>query len=373
MQEAMTVERLPDMRTINDLQKQGYGGLEPTLIKDILYLEQLSTSTSQPIRNWPVIEMLSQVERGNKRAINKLFFEHIEVKKTDVLGAMDADTFQKIETAIFNTASQRRERTIQSAERDLQNHTMRLKDCQRRVTESIKACRETYDRILDLQNLTPAKTMEAFKNILAMPFWQFERFAFGKAYFVTSNDIVMREFNKSAGLDIQVNFGRIRFVLNVVRGELEARAFENNLIVNQYFHPFIAGSGSVCFGTYADTAHKFLIEYQYDKLFELLASLLINYDGSSGPYQALYTFWANEQNNRGKRTTVDGPPCERCGDFRDIDDNRCACTYCEHCEDSVGHSSGDCEYHCGDCEGDNRDCECNDETESEVSEEERPF
>lgn len=363
-----------DTRTFADLHLKGYTGISQDMMKDVLYLEQLASSTSQRIDDLKPIELLSPIKRGDKRAINKLFFSLVEDRK-QVLGELNSETFARIQKVMFDASEKRKQREIDDLNYYIADAERSVAGRVNSLNEAVKNLREKYDRKLMLERQTPADCMANFQAILKNPFFTFERFAYNTAYFVTTADVVMRQKQNALGVDKSVNFGRFRFSLDILNSKLHATQFENNLVCKSgYWHPYIDREGTICFGTAGDSVNKWLAYREFGKIFDILAALLVTFDSGSIPYIGLDIFIHEEAAGLTKR--VSPKKCDDCG----CPEADCECPFCGTCTEK-GHYSADCpekdkrcrdcgtmkdkcrcnENYCGDCDHYQSDCECSEE------------
>jgi hypothetical protein len=358
----------PATRCLDDLQRNGYRDLTPELTKDILYLEQLASSTATWIGDWRVIELLTPITRGDKRAINKLFFAKLEDQKA-ALGSMDKTTFERIQRSMFDVAEKNRKRALEDAKYQYSSALETVRSRQRQLLEYIKIARSRYDIVVRLENQSPKTAMDEFELLLKNPFFTFERFAYNTAYFRTTNPVVMSQKNASLGINASVNLGKFRFALDISSSTLYCSKLENNLIVvgrAKYWHPFISNDGDICFGTSADVVAKMLIERQWSKVFEILASLLVTYDNGANPYIGFDHFIAADKAGQ-KRFTY-----AVCGRGCGMPAEDCKCPYCTYCSE-YGHFNDECPKYCSKCSASPKEqCKCAEmeEEEDESDEEE---
>ncbi len=89
-------------RMFAQLRATRFKDLPTPLVGDLHYLEQLAVQTSTNIDAWDALALLETVPRGNRRAINKVFFVMAEQMKTGTVlppeqGSLLAATNNEVE------------------------------------------------------------------------------------------------------------------------------------------------------------------------------------------------------------------------------------------------------------------------------------
>jgi len=116
----------------------------------------------------------------------------------------------------------------------------------------------------------------------------------GKAYFYPKEDCRIIVNNPSAGLDIDINFGRIGIVIHTTEHTVAATRLRNCLDSHGYMHPHIGTSGSVCLGNGKEIVLDAIRTGNFRKALETINDLLSQYNAGS-PYHELHHFKTAER------------------------------------------------------------------------------
>jgi hypothetical protein len=350
--------------TLPELRKANFVGLTPEFIRDIQYFEQLSTMTQTDISSWPVIELLSNVPAGNKREINKLFFERSrESRPTEV----DEKITQSLTEYLIKERTERTLAEVQRAREQAAYYIRQAQEYHRSMAVKLASAHGEYKRADDAEGKAGTDVAEQVKKALTNPFWEYTpqdnpevNLRNGHLYFRTRNPVVMSERNDAAGIHRQVNLGKFKIKYTVRDAWLAVVPWEGNTTCNGIFHPYISAGGDPCWGTAAVQAGDLLVAGKFGEAMSLLATLLTVYSPSSSPYLRLIDFERQMIRNGthdGAAMTADAEDvCADCGD------EPCSCSYCEPCDQYYSPRELRCPTgnwcpSCEECFGSRRHCE----------------
>lgn len=321
------------MLQFESAKRSGFNGLLPEQTKNLLYLEQLASTTQENIAEWDVSEFL---DAPDKRAINKLFFGKKETTTIDEKLVVDLMIYtekarEQLKISEITQAKSNRDYTLNQA-----------RAYHRNVQQKLDEARVYAKRIEMLEGRDNGDLQNQVKKIFQNPFYEFVRtdnpqpnVELGLLKFRTRKDVILTETNKAAGIDRRVNMGRYRIDVDMRTAYLKVLNLEGTLNCSGYWHPYVSASGEICWGNATDSAHKMLVEGRIGDAMELLSSLLTHYDPTSTPYLDLYTF-EKEAIRRGqvpgKKTADPLADAEnRCSTCDEVTDY-CECAYCDACE-----------------------------------------
>lgn len=108
----------------------------------------------------------------------------------------------------------------------------------------------------------------------------------GYVEFTTVNDCIVKHKNEAAKVYITVNLGKFKLVVDISRNKVYVRKHMGNTEVDGYFHPHVAGDGSVCWGNARDAISAALEQCDVYKIVNTLLILLSEYNDES-PYVSL--------------------------------------------------------------------------------------
>lgn len=346
----------------------------------VQYAEMLSVTTNAKADNWDIFQVLGTGKGKElvteKNEINRRFFEHMSKVKGDTPSDF-IDIEPKIAADIAKYGKELSSQTLRKLRdtvslnlADAASHHNRLERC---LGLARKA---QIDLEVAEKSVNGDAVAEEMRAIAKNPFYRFHSYdtAFKRIFFVTADDIILTHKNLAAGIDLRVNFGRLKVSIDILSGAVFVSRHEKNLDYSGFYHPHINAAGKICWGNAMNTALDLLAKAKYSELFNILASNLTNYNDAN-PYVALGTFQSlRPEDKPGVQTpkTISRPDrvsiCPECRHR----EGQCECgcdeewiSVCSECEDE----SCDC-GHCSDCGNAIEDCSCVDEIEEEEEEEE---
>lgn len=284
--------------TIKTIQKH-WTDLDPDVRKQnqssLAYINELAARVGISIRRWNIGSLFT-VDGGPNlmsdfKAINKAFFAKMkEGEEGDVDTEVDPkikESLQAFAKGLFDEEIWRQKRTIESKEYDLRHYERRQKSLMEELAKAhaklhaLEAGEGADSRI--------AKVEEDLEEILLNGWWG-DLLVDGDWFWLrTTDDIVLSQRNKKAGLDQSFNLGQVSVGINLSRGECKVVPYKNNLRYDDLFHPHVNTTGSICWGDAAEASSKALVEWRVKDLLNLLQALLITYSPSN-PYTQLNNF-----------------------------------------------------------------------------------
>lgn len=349
-----------ELGTFADAKKNFFRGLGQQFQKNLHYLEELASSTNTNISDWP-IEAYQSAE--NRRTINKIFFgmqaeSAPKISNEEVLAGLGSalvNLDKKVQEQVMQVAANARS-NMDYAYAQAHEHMKRFNEKMREASNQ----RAIADKIEG--NKGKCVTTEVSK-ILQIPFYTNHTIPDNGSWLKmeTANEIILTEVNPKAGIDRRINMGKYKVMIELFSNEVRVDYHSNNLQSRGHIHPYISGSGNVCWGTASDAVHKMQKNRESAEILNLLSSLLSTYSPDSNPYQRLMDF---EEPNR-RRVPLQPPhpmdpqpPSDR-GDICGVCDTHiddCTCHTCSICEETMAEGD-DCGC-CMDCENVDGECEC---------------
>lgn len=348
-------------RTFAVIKASRFQGVSAEFKKDLLYLEQLASATNVNIDGWDT-DLLGVVPRGDKRAINKLFFDRVN-SNDDTKKALEA--FEPVLKEVEAVLKNRYNRVVRTIDQEIQY-------CLDQSNAYLREYNGTMTRLHQQRIQKDAisqRGVESMRDemlkVIKNRFWTYNSRAGNVLYFHTTNDVILSEVNAAAGVNRRINFGRYKVSLNLETCMAKVLRHERNITTTSYYHPYVSSSGEICWGNAGQTATNLSKECKYGDYMDLLAGLLSNYAPDTTPYYRLSDF-ATHVGNDGTQAPQehgsmcehcdqpeDDCECERCDTCSQVEDD-CDCHYCEACD--VRYADGDsCEGHfcerCGECAG----------------------
>lgn len=270
----------------------------------VQYIELLATQTNTKMEPWDLLEVFGTGKGNelltNKTEINRKFFAKVE----DIKSKTPAEAFA-LESRI---TEQMDAITRGMSERNISKYR-RARDTLVRDAQSYfeqanrKLIQASEQEQLALSVEKRESTVPAqISQIVQENFWEFHQLSGTCLELLTKADIILTHKNQAAGVDLRVNMGRFKSVLDLGTMDLRVLQHERNILVSNYYHPHVNAIGQICWGTAAATAADKLPKGEVADVLRLLASVLSNYnDGNPYMHLALYQ----------EKATQDAPPRDR--------------------------------------------------------------
>lgn len=319
-------------------------------IKSIQYLLGLANQTGVDIGDWDLFETFGNGDGKiyvMKSALNERFFKKVDTlpKKEETpeeltkvqpeLVAYLANHAEKIKREKIAGIERNKQYSIQNAQNYYSNYESYMRNARAYQVEI-----ETLGEKPAPDSTVPAEIAKVIKA----GFWQLEAFALTdkKLTFKTKKDVFASHTNKSAGVDVTVNFGLFQCDIYIETAALRVLPVGNNINVNGYYHPHISDS-YVCWGNAKDMVNRDLPKMKLSSVLEALAIILTQYNAAS-PYISIEQFAAKQR--EGKRSGASDPLIEEeeemlyCNDCDEhySDGERCACRTCDQCGEEYNAS-----------------------------------
>lgn len=344
--------------TFGQLKASKFNNIPKELCADIQYVEQLAASTNTNIDEWMVIDMLAGIKPGDRRAINKIFFNKLDSKPAVDPAALAtmAPIIDKMNGVIEAIRKARLKEFEQNRDYYLTQAAEYAKHWQNKMREAAKMQTEAEAT----RGMTEFPFKAEIEKILANPFWRFEKVSGANEtvllHFSTASNMILVEKNPKAGVNRRVDLGQfeVRFCPTPSYRSMGVYPYKNNTTVSGHYHPYVSASGSICWGNASNTAAKHMSNGEWAKTMELLAALLSNFSPDTTPYVRLVDFDAVI--NRGSQVcewceeTGDNCDCELCDLCERPEDGECTCSYCEPCDQRFREGSSCDGYYCEVCE-----------------------
>lgn len=300
-----------DELTLSNIKQNGYyfvrhqEGLsdedKDSIIETLNYVEKIALEAGISIYRWNPWQVWG-LEDGSKKLvthtgeINRRLFGHYRANRPAI--PESRATMLKWREQInagYSLVVRRKLESLKASRRRARQDAMRYYN---QHVEKLKSVHEYAIQIEQFKGSDNGK-IDLFPKIEAIcsSFWQFFQVADNDIDFITSQDVVIKEINPRAGINCVVNLGRLRARLDPVAGTLMVLRFKNNLNAYDdenecsmgYYHPHISEGGRICWGNVSDQAMRLLSDLKYAEVFQLLASLLMNYN-TDNPYCIIQAF-----------------------------------------------------------------------------------
>lgn len=330
------------------------------------YLEQLASQTGTNIDHWE-LEAFEGLEASDRRGINRVFFARQAQNQTDEAN-LDDHSERLLASASHQFEGAKEERLTVLR----RSHTQKLthaKTATRVLNERVKEAWDIKKEMYALQQRPANYVTEEVRKLLKEGFWSWHKYENGKLFLRTKNTVVLTEVNAASGVNRRVVMGKYLASLKIADEKIQVHRYQQNIVIDGYYHPYVDNDGDICWGTAGSTATEMLANGGVYDIFSLLSSLLTTYAPDATPYARLYDFEDSEgtrqDGDEHSRNTDDD--CENCGEHMDD----CNCHFCEICQNRSSDPCGDhfcsvCNSYsrhpeeccCTRCERSNDDCEC---------------
>ena len=257
----------------------------------VQYIELLSNQTNTKMEPWDLLSVFG-TGKGNelvtdKKEINKLFFAKLEDIKTKTPAQVFAlEERVTVEIDRLSRGLTDREITRLRTARDKDIHS--ANEAMSRAATFLTSAANLHSQLSALER-RESTVPGQISQIVQENFWDFHQLTGANLELVTKNDIILTQKNPAAGVDLRVNLGRVKAILNLQSMSLSVLQHERNLNVRGYYHPHVNTGGGICWGTGAGVVTQKLPKGEVAEVLRLLSSVLTNYNDGN-PYVHLADF-----------------------------------------------------------------------------------
>ncbi len=270
------------------------------------YIHYLAAVTNTDISRWNLIPAF-EAEKANhllqdKNEINKVFFEKLKKsydrKKTakDVKEAdFKIDEVVNLKKLIDENAVRAVRDKIAAIERSAQNYEAESRNLFESGNEQLRLA--TVKRLECLALKDGEKTLgdkirSEISAVIKAGTWVNPVVEGTTLWLNTKSDVVISYKNNSAGIDAEVNCGKLSARITFPDFRIYVYPYANNIILRHngqhYWHPHVNYEGSICWGSAVPQITEWTPKAEFSKLFEILHSLLFNYNDAA-PYVNIVT------------------------------------------------------------------------------------
>lgn len=295
------------------------------------YIDQIASASSIDISDWNLFSIFGR-GRGNhlitdKRDINRRFF----AKFREIQNGLDPDRF----SLEANVQARLNDQAREIMGRQLADFAHRkdhdLSQAKRLATQSEEKLSAAFalDQQIRVMSNRQIDIAAQVSTILAEGFWKYEELDGNKLILSTVGDVTCHQVNPNAGLDLHVNLGKYKAILDLSRMTLKATGLIDNHDDNIFsrhglpWHPHIASN--ICWGRSKHTVMDLLASCELVEVFRIFANLLSDYCDDA-PYCSLIAYQEvidREERNSQLNTPVNAEALERANaepDDEDYDD-----------------------------------------------------
>lgn len=260
------------------------------------YIETLAKTAGFNIAAWDIATIFKDpsnkkqsLELIKDRAIiNKIFFEKMNEIKANPNQVGESISLL-LKTNLEKIAKQRREVSAKRIEQDIKNEQNYIDDYCRGLSDRIARVVKYRKEMAELNGTNADdKVISDLKDVLTGNFFEFLEAKDNTLTFITKNDIYNTYVKPSANLNLNVNLGKFKVVLNMNNMELAVLPHQNNTMINGFYHPHVSERGRICWGNVSSRAASLLTKMDIKNTLLLLATLLTTYN-EEAPYIALGT------------------------------------------------------------------------------------
>lgn len=271
-------------------------------LNSLLYIKTLAAQSSADISSWDINKIFGAEGDpmnliSDKREINKRFLDAFEkaklkAEKKAEKNPEELDTNKLLNIATLKTAvaaAAKAARTNQIVEQQRQ-----LTENERQMVNKLTEYNRYHDAVLqgrqtirNLENATDDtsvydKCFADIQKLIDTKMWINPVFENGFLYLNTSTNIMLQDINKTANVNINLDFGQLAVRINVNQGfNINVIPYKNNIIYNNCWHPHIYNDARPCWGEANTVAMKAIANLEIAKALELLHAILNNYNKDS--------------------------------------------------------------------------------------------
>ena len=274
-------------------------------LKSLEYIRFLSDSMSVNIDEWDLFKTFGKLDKEellfNKRDINKRFFEHQETAKNEVTSILTPDLMREIGEAAKSARRRQRRRwreerrTHLRAARDSHNHARREIGHAHRITKLMDGTDSDDNTVKQITEMLSNGKVAFHKDRVSSR---------NKLEFVTTQPCMLEFKNPAADIDIKVDLGFFRMVLDLEQSSWFAHPYMLNiysghvgLMTDGYMHPHAVGDGDICLGDAHNDYVKAMGEGRYNDGLNIVLNVLENYH-EGNPYKPLHYWQRIEEGER---------------------------------------------------------------------------
>lgn len=267
----------------------------------VQYIETLATQTNTRVDQWDIGAIFGAEDRAlgfvtDKNTINRRFFEHKE-KAPQINNTEQIDQIKELLSSQIKSNSQAQREIELKAVRQRYITTMRsATSIESQLLELVKKGSQEYSIISSLEQRDVNYEVNQVAKMMTDKFWEFHSFDGVSLTFTTRNDVILKDVNPAAGVNLRVNMGKLKAVVPIKQiYETRVHRFLNNLDYNGYYHPHIKGiqagtvAGVICWGNAQESARIASTQWELVSFMQLLGSLISSYS-KENPYVDLVQF-----------------------------------------------------------------------------------
>lgn len=259
-------------------------------ISSVHYISNLANTNGVDISDWDIVELFGtgqgKLIRRDRREINKIFMTNMKTpKKPRQPKVASLDHLNDSLNGLISSSSDEREGVLTDRYLEYRDEAKNLYEEYLRQLRQAASIRRKMDHKKGAIDF-----VGQIKQIVDDSFWSYHKFQDGALIFRTRDDIIVREVNKKANINLEVNLGKMEARFDVANCEMSVHKFENNVFDpydHQLIHPHACDE--VCWGSAAETAEEMSLALDLVNLMRLLANLLMDYCPDN-PFATLHSF-----------------------------------------------------------------------------------
>jgi hypothetical protein len=338
------------------------------------YIEKIANVSSTNISEWDIEKIFFDDKKErlieHKGTINTRMAQ-VEKSLSEGVCKSLSEGQRELLKRVAQLSKESKNRRLERSRNTQINFLQRADTYAHECQDYIKRAYTAYCDIKDLEGVDMGEDAIArISKICAGSFFKLHDIS-GAVLTFNTPEITLTQKNVAANIDMSVPMGSYIIRLNAEESSLYVLKGAKNIRGN-YHHPYVNGSGNICWGNAQETANSLLSKGHWDVVFELLHGLLTTYTPEATPYRALDSFDAEYKRMNDTRERciccnklISGQPmlsnhesfcdcrqCEHCG-RKVLRGQHCPACWCDVCEEeSACEVCHDCGHHMDEC-----DCE----------------
>lgn len=242
---------------------------------------------------------------------------------------------------LFNQQLQQRQDDLRS---NIRHEVSNAEDFLRRHNSRMDNANRMRRELEALTKGDATGMIENLESLLSDPRFEFHQFYSGRIEVKIVDDIICTLKNDRAGINLRVNFGKLKFVTRLSDLCISVKPFEHNVYCDDHYHPHLASHGGICLGNMSELYNEAAENKDVFAMYNIVMDVLLNYNDND-PYVSLARFAevSEQMQPNGQRMEVDRSPryqyhtCPECENEMEIEFPS------EHDSDYSG------EWECGEC------------------------
>lgn len=258
---------------------------EDGIVKDAYkYVMGIALDLGIPSNDPKLKKIISSAEGKTQAEINKkiVTLSKVTMKKRSELSEEQIKEINNIKFVDKEAQLKELNRIFNTKINDARSYNEEFKN-------KLKEATQQSAKIMALNNSEAVNNIEQINEIIANPFYEFEKVENGALCFI-AGPVVINFEKRSAKVKYDINLGYFRVSIKPTISSVIVRTYKDNLLTSRnYYHPHVDTNGSVCWGNAFNAVKEMAATGDMLPAMSAIESLLKNYNEES-PYDDISLF-----------------------------------------------------------------------------------